>query len=813
MDNSRYKLRAKQLKKHCNPALFKFESTADIKPLKGIIGQDRAYKSLSFGLDIKHEGYNIYLSGAFGTGKNTLARELLDKKAGRENVPSDWCYVHNFKNGDSPVALELSAGKGRSFKEDIRQNIDAILEEIAKALKSQDFESRKSEILNTFLEETNNMYLRLEDEARKQGFTISRTDNGVNSVPLKDGEVLNQEDFINMSDEKKAELMHRSAVVQEKINEAYRQYKELEIDIRGKVEELEKGIVAAVISPFFDKLSKKYSNLDDVLAYLQDMQHDMLNIGLYNEQEEANATLNLFRNMEKKSILRRYQVNLLVDNADLKHAPVVFESNPTFANLFGQIEYEVEFGVLATDFTRIKPGSVHKANGGYLVLNVNDIIKNFYVWDTLKRVIKNKEIVVENLSKTIGIASTETLQPQAIPVNFKVIIIGEPIYYYLLYTRDEEFQKLFKIRADFDTEMERSNRHVKEYARFIASVCEDEKLRHFTPAAVATVVDYSSRMTDDKKKLTTLFNKLEEIIYEADAWASYEKRELVSKEDVQRAISEKKYRSSMLNEKLHQYIKDKSLIINIFDHRVGEINGLAVYDMGDYSFGKPVRITAKTFMGENGLINIEREIHMSGSIHSKGVLTLGGYLGFQYAQDKALSLSASLTFEQSYGGIDGDSASSAELYALLSSLAEVPIMQGIAVSGSVNQNGEIQPVGGINQKIEGFFQVCKEKGFNGKQGVIIPIQNIDQLMLDDEIVEAVQKKEFNVWAIENIDQGLEILTGLSAGQKDEHNKFPEGSIHFMVDQKLKKWNNSKKSLRRSDSNEISTAVRVRRRRR
>jgi len=793
LDNKKYRLKVKDLRKECSTNMFKFNSTAEVTPLRGIIGQDRAVRSLDFGLNIDNPGYNVYLAGVFGTGKTTLAREMLEKKAIREPVPSDWCYVHNFKKPDCPLALELPAGKGKEFKKDLELQIENSIAHISQAFEGEDFEFKKNQILTTFVEETNLMYIKADEEARTYGFTISRNQNGISSVPLKNGEALSQEDYLHMSEEERAELMKRSSLVQEKLNEAFRQYRELEKDIKARIKELEQETARSVIAPYFNKLLKRYRAFGKVITYLEDMQQDLLeNLELFTKPEEP-SSFNLFRHVNQRSSERRYQVNLAVDNSGLKHAPVIFETNPTYYNLFGQIEYEGEFGILATDFTKIKAGSIHQANGGYLLLHVYDIIRNFYVWDSLKRVLKNQAINVENISRMMGISNTETLQPEPIPANIKVILIGEPIYYYLLYAYDEEFQKLFKIRADFDVEMERSRKHVSDYARLISSVCENEKLRHFTPGAVARVVDYGSRMADDRNKLTTLFNRLVEIIYEANSWAKRDRSELVEEQYVIKAIEEKKYRSSMLEERSLELIRQNILLINLDSWNVGEINGLAVYEVGDHIFGRPVRITAKTFMGEKGLVNIEREILMSGSIHSKGVLTLNGYMGAQYAQDKPLSLSASLTFEQSYQGIEGDSASSAELYALLSSLAEVPIYQGIAVTGSVNQNGEIQPVGGVNQKIEGFFKVCKERGLNGKQGVIIPKQNVEQLMLDSEVVEAVKDRMFNVWAVEHIDEGLEILTGRIAGKRGEGGRFTADSVHYLVNNKLSEWSYKRSS--------------------
>ncbi len=811
MDNKKYRLKAEDLRQECDTNIFNFNSTAEVEPLRGIIGQDRAVRSLDFGLKINNPGYNVYLAGAFGTGKTTLAREMLEKRATREPVPSDWCYVHNFKNPDSPQALELPAGKGKEFKKDLELKLEKSIANISQIFEGEDFEYKKNQILTMFVEETNRLYIRADEEARAYGFTISRNQNGISSVPLKNGEALNQEEYLNMSEEERAELMKRSSLVQEKLNEAFRQYRELEKDVKKQIKELEQETARSIITPYFNNLLNKYCAFSKVITYLEDLQQDLLdNLELYTKAEEPSSS-NLFRYVSRRNSKRRYQVNLVVDNSERNHAPVVFETNPTYSNLFGQIEYEGEFGILATDFTKIKAGSIHQANGGYLILHVYDIIRNYYVWNSLKRVLKNQVINLESISRMMGISNTETLQPEPIPANIKVVLIGEPIYYYWLYAYDEEFQKLFKIRADFDVDMERNHKHVSEYARLISSVCESEKLNHFTPEAVARVVDYGSRMAGDRSKLTTLFNRLVEIIYEANNWARQDSSELVEEQHVIKAIEEKKHRSSMLQERALELIKQNLLLINLDSWHVGEINGLAVYEIGDHIFGRPVRITAKTFMGEKGLVNIEREILMSGSIHSKGVLTLYGYMGAQYAQDKPLSLSASLTFEQSYQGIEGDSASSAELYALLSSLAEVPIYQGIAVTGSVNQNGEIQPVGGVNQKIEGFYKVCKERGLNGKQGVIIPKQNAEQLMLDLEVVKAVKNEMFNVWAVGHINEGLEILTGKVAGKRGEGGKFTTDSVHYLVDKKLTEWSYKRSKVRPGfhPSREIQ---RVRRRR-
>lgn len=797
MDTDKFKVKIKELSQVCNPAIFRFNTTADLKPQKGIIGQERAFRSLSFGLDIHNPAYNVFLSGIAGTGKATLAQETILKKAKTEAPPTDWCYVNNFKNPDNPHVIQLKAGIGTKFKEDLHQIVDEAIEQIIRTIESQEFEYNKNQILGNFVEKTNKMYLALEEEARKLGFTISRNEGGVTSLPIRDGEVLSQEDFMAMNEGERDSLMKNNSLVQEKLSEAFRLYRELEKNTKEQIKTLETKTAGEVVEQLLTPLQDKYGEYKTVINYLKDMQEDLIgNIDVFIKPEEPGG-ISIFRISEKKNIRRRYQVNLIVDNAAQKYAPVVVETNPTFSNLFGQIEYEGEFGILNTDYTKIKAGAIHRANGGYLILNVADVVNNYYVWETLKRVLKNREITIESISRVIGISNAETLRPEPIPCDIKVILVGEPIYYYLLYAYDEDFQKLFKIRADFDTDMPRNRKTTYDYARFISSVCHTENLLHFTPEAAAVMVDYGSRLADNKNKLTSRFNQVLEIVYEAIQWAAYEDALIVQPEHVKKAIKEKKYRSSSYEDQVQEFIINDTLLINTAGKRIGEINALAVYQTGDYSFAKPVKITAKTYRGEKGITNIERETRMSGNIHSKGVLTLNGYLGDKYAQDNPLSLSASLTFEQSYSGIEGDSASSAELYSLLSSLAEVPIYQGIAVTGSVNQNGEIQPVGGVNEKIEGFFKVCFSRGLDGTQGVIIPKQNVDNLMLDEDVINAVMRHEFHIWAIEHIDQGLEILTKVPAGNLGTDREYSIDSIHYKVDLKIKDWSDVKPKKQKS----------------
>ncbi len=793
MDSKKYLVSPPKLLKTCNPSQFKFDSTAEIKFHPEVIGQERALNTCLFGLDIDSPSYNIYLSGHQGSGRNYLANLLVGNKAKERAVPSDWCYVFNFQEPDQPCLLELPPGLGKSLQKDITLQIEKTIKQVIKAFENNVFEDKKTSLINKFTRRTGSIYLKLEEFARTVGFAISNTGNGITSVPLKDGEVLSQDAYANMNDEERSDLRERNIAMQDRINKSLRQYKELEKNLHINIKNLEKETVRQVLAPLFLDLYKKYGFVEQIITYLEGIQNDLLENYDILLKKDDNSTISIFQNLNKRHYLRRYHVNLFIDNSELNNAPVIYESNPNYANLFGQIEYEGEFGILATDFSKIQAGSIHRANGGYIVLNVVDILRNPFVWETLKRVLKHQELKVENVNSMLGISSSAALKLNPMPINIKVVLIGEPTYYHLLYSYDEDFSSLFKLKADFDQEMPRNKENIKAYASIIASKCNAENWTHFSPAAVSEIVGFGGRLAEDQNKLSTQFDKILEIVQEAHSWARNENCELVGREHVIKALKNKRIRASLYEEKYNEAIVNNRIIINTDGERIGEINGLAVYQIGDYAFGKPVRITAKTFLGEKGLINIEREIQLSGQIHSKGILTLAGYLGYQYAQDKPLTLSASLTFEQSYSGIEGDSASSAELYALLSSIADKPINQCIAVTGSVNQNGEIQPVGGINEKIEGYFQVCNARGLNGSHGVIIPAQNVIQLMLPEEIVEAVRKKMFSIWAINHIDEGIEILMDLPAGEKTENGRFSSGSIHYLVNRKLDEWTNIRRS--------------------
>ncbi|MGE5381746.1 MAG: Lon protease family protein [Methylocystaceae bacterium] len=778
----------KQLRAQCDPKIFRFQDTAEITARGEVIGQDRAQRALEFGLKVKQPGYNIYLAGPTGTGKTSLAQLLIEKRAAQETVPDDWCYVHNFDTPNRPLAIDLPAGKGKHLQKDMEHLITTLRQEIPRAFESESFETQKNEALNSFITETNRMYSQAEKKAKELSYTLNRTSQGIGSVPLKDGQPITQEQFDALPEIEKNSILTTGQKVQEIINEGLREYRGLEKSIRHQVSLLEQETARMVLSPLMEELYKTYRPYEKVISYLEKVQADIMNnVDLFTETEEGQTQVAFFKRLDKRTGLKKYRVNLLVDNSQMQHAPVIFENNATYSNIFGSVEYEGEFGILSTDFTKIKGGSIHRANGGYLVLQVRDLLRFFVVYDTLKRVLKTGEAVVESVYKNYGFASNDALEPESIPINIKVILIGDQEIYHALYHYDEDFQKLFKVRCDFSSDMERDRTHLRKYAHFVASICQEKGLLPFSRTAVAAVVDYGTRMADDQGRLSTHFNRLAEIVYEAEVGAREAKQTVVEAEHVKTAIQEKVYRVSLVEERMQDYIRRGTILIDVEGEKVGQLNGLAVYNLGDYAFGLPSRITAKTFMGERGVVNIEREIKMSGNIHSKGVLILSGYLGGKFAQKYPLSLSASFTFEQNYSGIEGDSASSTELYALLSSLAGIPLKQYIAVTGSVNQNGDIQPVGGINEKIEGFFKICQQKGLNGSQGVIIPIQNVVNLMLNDEVVEAVKSKSFHIWAIASIDQGLELLTGLTAGEADERGEYPPGTIYCQVAKKLKEW--------------------------
>jgi len=778
----------------CDEKVFDFETTASISPLDVMIGQKRAVKAMEFGLFAKNQGYNIFISGLVGTGKITYAKAAVTKVAAQEPVPGDWCYVNNFKNSSQPIALLLPPGRGQSFCKDMEELIEDIKTEVGKIFSSDDYEQSKNAIIKVFQERRSVLINSFNDKAEENGIMPQWSTTGFIGVPMADGKAIPPEEFQQLDKEEKDKIEKKIVTVHEKAMEVVRRMQELEREMREEIRKLDGKVGLFAAGSLIEEVKEKYQENAGVVEYLEAIKQDAVkNINDFKASNADDDQSNPFAFLKKNNqdtLRDKYKVNLLVDNRDLKGAPIIVESNPTYYNLVGRVEYETRMGMMSTDFTMIKAGALHKANGGYLILNARDMLTNLGAWEVLKRILKTQKLFVENLSEQYGLTAMASLKPKPVPIDVKVILIGNPYLYYLMYNYDEEFGKLFKIHADFDTQMESNTDNIQKMAGFISSTVESKALKHFDRSAVAKMVEYSCRLAGSQKKLTTRFSEVVKILCEADIWATMDNSKIVTAQHVKQAIIEKNYRSNKYEEHLQEMFVDGKLMIDTDGRKVGQVNGLAVMAVGEYMFGKPSRITANTYMGKGGIVNIERETKMSGTSHSKGVLILSGYIGQKYAQKLPLVLTASITFEQLYGGVDGDSASSTELYALLSSLSGVPIKQYIAMTGSVNQKGEIQPIGGVTEKIEGFFNVCKIKGLTGEQGVMIPHQNVNELALNDEVIEAVGQGKFHIYPVETIDQGIEILTDVPAGECQADGTYPVGSIHYLVSQQLKEYTDS-----------------------
>lgn len=797
----------KMLRKECDPKSFKFNDTSELEALEDIIGQERAVKALQFGLKIKTRGYNIFMCGPTGTGKTSYAQSYAKKIAQKARTPDDWCYVYNFNNPNQPSALNLPAGLGKIFQEDMENFIKILQMEISKAFDSEDYEKEKTSIAKEYQARKSVLLEKLSTDAEKQGFKVRTTNSGIYFLPVVEGKTISEEEYSELDEKLKQEITEKSNIVQIETMDIIRKIKAVEKEAEERVAEWENKIALFAVGMHINDLKEKYQDYKKVIEFLENVQEDILkNLDDFREDDytdEQQQLLIPWLKGSEGSPTDKYRVNLLVDNSNLKGAPVIVDYNPTYFNLLGKLEYENEFGTMTTDFTMIKAGLFHHANGGYLILQAKDVLSNVQAWEALKRVLRTRQIMIENMKEQMGLVTVSTLKPEPIPLDIKVILVGSEYLYQALYEYDEDFKKLFKVKVDFDAEMDRNKENINKLAKFINSFCNREGTIHFDRTGVAKVVEYSSRLVEDQTKLSTRFNDIVEILCESCAWAEIEGSTLVSAQHVKKAISEKIYRSNKYDKKILESLENGTIILDTEGEVVGQINGLTILDTGDYSFGKPSRITANTFMGESGIVNIEREVEMSGTSHSKGVLILSGYIGQKFAQEIPLTLTASLCFEQLYGGVDGDSASSAELYAVLSSLAEVPIKQYIAVTGSVNQKGEIQPIGGATQKIEGFFELCKIRGLDGKHGVIIPYQNIKNLVLNDEVVEAVKEKKFNIYAVKTIDEGIEILTGMKAGQKRKDGTYPPGTINYLVYEKLKKYAQTAAGFYKEDKKEAN----------
>lgn len=782
-------LKAEELRSACDPSVFPFKTTEDYEFEHEPLHQERGVSAIDFGLNVKSDGYNIFVCGAAGTGRNTQVSKAVNEIAAKQETPSDWLYVYNFTHEDEPIAIKLPAGRGIMFKKDMEELISELKIEIPKSFESEDYETRKHDLLKEYKQKRDATLEDIENKAFEEGFVLKQSATGVVLVPRSGDDPMSPEEYEALPDDEKKEIEKKKHELHIKIEQVLAEVRMMEKTAKTKIKELEKEVALFSVKHIIDELRFKYREFEDIVQHLNHAQEDIVgNIEIFKEdEEEAQAMLFGMRGPSKKSAFIKYQVNLLVDHRHSKGAPVIKEPNPTYYNLLGRIEYVSHFGSMTTDFTMIAAGALHKANGGYLILQAMDVLSNFMAWDALKRVIRNEEIKVEDINEQFRLITTTSLKPKPIPSDIKIVMVGPPWLYQILYKYDEDFRKMFKVKADFDIEMDRDEEKIRKYAAFIKVRCEEEGLRHFERKAVAKVVEYGSRLTEDQEKLSALFMYVADLLREANYWAGKENAQYIEEQHVDKAIHEKIYRSNLIEEKIQELIKKNVIMIDVDGSAVGQVNGLAVYDMGEYMFGKPSKITARTYMGKEGVVDIERQVKMGGSIHSKGVLILSGYLGEKFAQEKPLSLNASICFEQSYEGVEGDSASSTEAYCLLSSLANVPISQSIAVTGSMNQHGMVQPIGGVNEKIEGFYHSCRVKGVTGKQGVMIPESNVKHLMLKDEVIEAVKKGKFHIWSVSNIDEGIEILTGRKPGKKDADGKYPKDTVYYLVAKRLSEY--------------------------
>lgn len=764
-----------------------FETTAELEDGLEIIGQQRAIDAIRFGIGMRHQGYNLFALGPNGTGRRTTANRFLAQRAASEPTPDDWCYVYNFEQPHKPRAHRLPPGRSVAFRDHMKKLSEELFSVLQATFTGEEYQLQK----RALEEELRGMHTealeKLREEAQGHSIALIQTPNGFAFAPLKEGgEVITPDEFMRLDQESQKKIESEVSELQESLQRIMQQIPNLHREMQGRLKALNERVVEFTIAPLLDELRQQYKDLESISTYLDAVQKDIIqNFELFTQEDEQDGRQIIGAMMgmvtpEHKASMTRYGVNVIVDNSQVTGAPVIFLDQPRYQNLVGRVEHIAQMGALVTDFTLIKSGALHEANGGYLLVDALKLLSEPFAWEGLKRALRKEEIAIESLGQVYSTISTVSLEPEPIPLKVKVVLIGERHLYYLLSENDPEFNELFKVSADFEDEMDRTQENALAYSRVVAEVVRSEKLRSFDRQAVGRVVEYGSRLVEDATMLSTHMQSITDILRESDYWAGEAGREVVSREDVQKALDTQIFRSSRVHERILDGILRDHVLIDTQGEVVGQVNGLSVYGLGNHSFGRPSRITARVRMGSGEVIDIEREVDMGGPIHSKGVLILSGYLGHRYAAEQPLSLMATLVFEQSYGGVEGDSASSAELYALLSALAGAPIKQSLAVTGSIDQRGNIQSIGGVNEKIEGFFDVCKARGLTGEQGVLIPSSNVSNLMLRGDVVDAAREGKFHIYPITTTDEGIAILTGIPAGMADESGQFPADSINGRV---------------------------------
>jgi lon-related putative ATP-dependent protease len=788
MAKNKKSLRPEEIYSRCDPNQFTFETTAELEDLKEIIGQPRAMDAIKFGVRIRSEGYNLFALGSSAIAKHSVVRHYLKEQAASEPTPDDICYVNNFKQQNRPRLLRLPPGNGAVLRHDIEELVEELSSAIPAVFESEEYATRKQRIEKDFKRRREVAFEQMRKTAETDGVAMMRTPEGIIFAPIVSGEIISPEDYQKLPKEDQEKIENRVLKLQEELQTLVRQIALWERETRERLKELSREFTNLAVGHLIDELRKKNEKLPEVIDLLDSIEQDVLentsaftNTETTEEPEESDIET---YPKARPPFLNRYRVNVLVDNSKTEGAPVIYEGNPTYQSLVGEIEHISYMGSLVTNFNLIKPGALHRANGGYLMLDAHKVLSNPYAWEGLKRAIRSSEIKIESLGQIFSLTSTVSLEPEPVHLNVKVILLGEQLLYYLLCQLDKEFGELFKVTVDFNDRMDRNLENNLLYAKLIGSLAKKEGLRAFDRGAVARLIEESARIAGDSEKLSAHMKTITDLLREADYWAGEEGHSVINREHVQRAIDEQTHRSDRMRDLVQEEIVRGTILIDTEGEKVGQINGLSVIEMGSFSFGRPTRITARARLGKGEVIDIEREVEMSGPIHSKGILILSSFLGARYTSDQPLSLSASLVFEQSYSGVEGDSASSAELYALLSALAETPIKQSLAVTGSVNQYGQVQAIGGVNEKIEGFFDLCRSRGLTGNQGVLIPASNVKHLMLRHDVVVAVAAGLFHIYPVETIDQGIGLLTGIEAGEQDESGGFPKGCINHKVEARL-----------------------------
>ncbi|MES9948726.1 MAG: ATP-binding protein [Candidatus Thiodiazotropha sp.] len=774
--------------RHCDPDQFNFDTTDELKDLEGFIGQERATESLHFGLGVGHKGYNLYALGPAGAGKSAMVRKFLKVLAAERPIPSDWCYVNNFSDARKPRAVALPAGQGVMFKGQMEQLVIDLQEAIPLVFESDEYHTRRQAKEDRLEERQENAMAAMQKKAEEKQIALINTPTGFTLGPKHNDKILGPEQFHKLPEKQQEAIEKDVKALQEELRKTLHAIPQWQKEAREEISKLNREMTASAVHHLIDAVREKYRDNEAVIVYLDRVEDDVINnYQQFLPRDERKPTLfglPLSQQEEGPPWHYRYRVNLLLAHEANGGAPIVYEDLPGYNNLVGRIEHRAHLGALETDFTMIRPGALHRANGGYLILDALKLLFQPFAWETLKRVLQSGEIRIESLAQITSLISTQSLEPEPIPLQVKVVLLGERHIYYLLQALDPEFGELFKVAVDFDDDLVRNSHNEHQYGQLVATLARQHKLRPLDRYAVARVIDHSMRLADDNERLSSHMRSLTDLIQQADFWAAEQGRKLISRDDVQQAVEAQIHRTDRVQRRLQDEVVRGTLMIATDGDVVGQINGLSVMLLGDQRFGHPNRITARARLGKGQVVDIEREVELGGPIHSKGVYILSGFIAGRYVPDYPLSLSASLVFEQSYGGVEGDSASSAELYALLSALSGLPIKQQFAVTGSVNQMGEVQAIGGVNEKIEGFFDICRTRGLSGDQGVLIPTANVKHLMLREDVVQAVKAGEFTVYPIENIDQGIALLTGASAGTRDENGEFPEDSVNGRVEATL-----------------------------